>query len=424
MFNEFIVKSYPEDPLANCRNITLQVTNDCCLNCSYCYQINKGHEMMTKETSKKIIDLLFNMYDENKEDNFINHHTKGIILEFIGGEPFMNIEVVAYASQYFIDECIKRKHIWLTNSRFSISSNGILYFNPEVQIYLKKFKDFINLNITIDGPKELHDNCRKDYSGNGSFDQAILAFDDWAKKASCVSTKVTIAPENLAQISAIVSFFYSRGGENIDITPINEHKWTINESQIYYEQLKIIANNLLKYKTISTNLFNSSYGLPLDETQENNWCGGTGAMLSFDPNGIAYPCIRYMSSSLGDTVPPIIIGDVNGIYISKEAKEIKKQFDAITRRTQSSDECYYCSVASGCAWCSAWNYQEFGTPNKRSTNICWMHRARSLVNVYYLNNYYIIHNINKSQPLLLDKNIALQIINEEEYNNLIKLSQR
>jgi len=79
-------------------------------------------------------------------------------------------------------------------------------------------------------------------------------------------------------------------------------------------------------------------------------------MLSFDPNGIAYPCIRYMSSSLGDTVPPIIIGDVNGIYISKEAKEIKKQFDAITRRTQSSDECYYCSVASGCAWCSAWNY--------------------------------------------------------------------
>ena len=59
--------------------------------------------MMTKETAKKIIDLLFKLYDENKEDSFINHHTRGIVLDFIGGEPLMNIDVIDYTMTYFIE---------------------------------------------------------------------------------------------------------------------------------------------------------------------------------------------------------------------------------------------------------------------------------------------------------------------------------
>ena len=34
---------------------------------------------MTKETAKEIVDLLFKLYDENKEGAVINHHTYGII---------------------------------------------------------------------------------------------------------------------------------------------------------------------------------------------------------------------------------------------------------------------------------------------------------------------------------------------------------
>ena len=48
-----------------------------------------------------------------------------------------------------------------------------------------------------------------------------------------------------------------------------------------------------------------------------------------------------------------------------------------------------------------------------------MHRARVLANVYYFNKYNLQHNINIIQPLWLEKNLALQIINEEEYNNLL-----
>ena len=88
--------------------------------------------MMTDEIGKAGIDLLFKMYDENKEDTFINKHTYGIILDFIGGEPFMNVETMDTIAAYFFDQCFKRDHIWLMNSRISVSSNGILYFSPEV----------------------------------------------------------------------------------------------------------------------------------------------------------------------------------------------------------------------------------------------------------------------------------------------------
>ena len=137
---------------------------------------------MPKDIAKKGVDLIFKMYDENKPDAFINHHTHGIILSFIGGEPFMNVEVMDFITDYFIQQCVKREHEWLTNFRISISSNGILYFNKEVQDFLKKYNNFISMNITVDGPKEIHDACRVDYNGNGSFDKAIAAADDWCNK--------------------------------------------------------------------------------------------------------------------------------------------------------------------------------------------------------------------------------------------------
>lgn len=126
--------------------------------------------MMTKETARKAIDLLFQMYDENEEDAFINHHTYGITLGFIGGEPFLNIDTISDAMDYFIDRCVRTNHVWLMNSRANISSNGMLYFEPKVQAFLKKYRHLLDLTITIDGPKEMHDACRKDYNGNGSFD--------------------------------------------------------------------------------------------------------------------------------------------------------------------------------------------------------------------------------------------------------------
>ena len=424
-FHDYIMHYYlPMDPNTNCRTITFQVTDDCCLKCSYCYQINKSHRMMTGETGKKIIDLLYKMYDENKEDAFINHHTKGIILEFIGGEPFMNVDTMNIITEYFLEEGYKRNHPWLTNFVISISSNGVLYFEPKVQEFLKKYNNFISMTITIDGPQPIHDACRVDHFGIGSFDRSIKAWKTWKElhPTSIVGTKVTIAPENMPFLFDIIKFFIENGVKDINANPIYEHRWTSQEGAQYYQILKQIADYLLEHEDIHISLFNTFWGHPLLSTELSNWCGGTGYMLSFDPDGLAFPCIRYMESSLGNKRKPLIVGNTNGIYNTNEYKQIYNELNQVDRRTQSTDECFNCHIASGCAWCSAWNYQHLGSFNKRDNSICWMHRALSLANVYYWNKYYISKDQIKRKPLYLSRDIATQLIDNKEYDDLYLLS--
>jgi sulfatase maturation enzyme AslB (radical SAM superfamily) len=83
---------------------------------------------MTFETAKVFIDkLLTDQYD------LITTKTKkGLIIEFIGGEPFLMIDLVSQISDYIWESMIKLNHPWLLFSRISISSNGILYFEPKV----------------------------------------------------------------------------------------------------------------------------------------------------------------------------------------------------------------------------------------------------------------------------------------------------
>ena len=121
-----------------------------------------------------------------------------------------------------------------------------------------------------------------------------------------------------------------------------------------------------------------------------------------------------MKSSLGDAQPELIAGNVD----TGLDEELFDELKAITRRSQSTDECFYCPVARGCAWCSAYNYQVFGTVNKRATFICWMHKARSLANVYFWNKKYLKNDIRKSFAMYLPEEDALRIIDE---NTLVAL---
>lgn len=427
-FYNLIISQHPDDKNARCPNITLQVTEDCCLNCSYCYQIHKSHKMMSFQTGQKIIDQLFSLYDEDNEDYPINKHSYGIIIEFIGGEPFMNIDVINKIADYFVSQCIQKQHIWLNNFRFSIATNGLLYFDPKVQQFLKKYKDFISLTVSIDGPKILHDACRKDFQGNGSFDRAISAmrhYRDNYQEGLLQTIKVTIAPENLPYLDQIFSFFLDEHAQSLHANPIFEHNWTIEEGKLYYKQLILLANRLLQNSEhVSTFLFQESAFQPMTEDNNHNSCGGTGNMLAYDPDGNAYPCLRYMPSSLGDSQPPLIIGNYNNIYKETNHKQILHDLKQITRRSQSDDECWDCPIAEGCGWCSAYNYQFYGTCNKRCKTLCWMHRAKSLANVYYWNLYYRKHNIDKNFAMFLPKQIACEIISHEEYDKLLNLSRR
>lgn len=276
---------------------------------------------MSFKTGKTIIDSWFKMSKET-DNPIINNKTKGLVIEFIGGEPFLEIELMEKLCDYYIDKCLKENSDWIKYTRFSITSNGILYNTEKVQNFLKKFKNWISLNISIDGPKDIHDACRCFSNGNGSFDIANSADKQLIKDFPILGhfgTKATISPENLIDIQRIIKFFIDEGKQNIFINPIFEHNWTIQEAQNYYIQLKNTANYLLDLnKDIFVSLFDVNFFHPIEEDNLDNWCGGSGKMLAYNTEGKAFPCLRFMESSLGNQIYPIIIGNKEGLLLNEQ----------------------------------------------------------------------------------------------------------
>lgn len=422
------LEGIPESELSDylVRPVTFQVTDDCSLRCSYCYQINKGKRRMSFETGKKFIDLLLS--GEKGMSSYVSpEKSQGIILEFIGGEPFLEIELIDKLVDYFRLKSALMMHPWATMFCISICSNGVLYFDERVQKFLNKNKDLISFSITIDGNKELHDSCRVFPDGvTGSYDLAVAAAKDWMSKGNYMGSKITIAPENLQHMYSAITHMVELGYDEINANCVYEEGWEPEHATEFYWGLKKVADFFIEndiVESVYLSLFCDTFFKPKAEDDVTNWCGGTGLMLSCDPDGYFYPCIRYMESSLGTQQKPMRIGNVDdGVALKPEEKECVKCLKCIDRRTQSTDECFYCPIGEGCAWCSAYNYQVFGTPNKRATFICGMHKARALANVYFWNTYYKKKGLDNRMECNCPREWAIEIIPEEEYKMLVDLS--
>lgn len=400
------------------RNITFQITDDCNLCCSYCYQHNKGHHKMPFEVAKKLIDGILT------NDKSINNYVKsenaiGIVLEFIGGEPFLEVDLIDKIIDYFIEKCIILHHPWIDRFRVSICSNGVLYFTPKVQEFIKKHQTHLSFTISIDGNKTLHDACRVFPDGTGSYDLAIKAAKHYRKYYDAIlSSKMTLSPDNINFVFPALVNLWENDYNFIYCNCIYEKGWTIEHARVLYYELKKVADYLLNNhleRIKGTSILN------LDLSQQKNisdknFCGGDGNMLAVDYKGDLYPCLRYMESSIGQNQSPYIIGNVNdGIGYNQQTKDMIAGLD-VTYKSQSPQECIDCPVSSECGWCSALNYQEFGTINKRTTYTCLMHKARVLANYYYQNK------MGGNYPFLINKQDAIDIIGEDETNYLMELA--
>lgn len=408
------------------RSVTFQVTDACNLCCSYCYQINKGHRKMPLETAKKFIDLLLS--GEKGMKDYINpENSPGIVLDFIGGEPFLEIELIDQIVDYFERRAIELMHPWAEKYMVSICSNGVLYFKPEVQRFLQKHRHHMSFSVTIDGNRELHDSCRVFPDGSGSYDIAVAAAKDWMDKGGYMGSKITIAPGNVQYLYEALVHMIEMGYQDINANCVYEEGWTPEHAKELYRQMKKTSDYFLEknidFSDFFCSLYEQNFFRPKTETDNDNWCGGTGLMISLDPDGYIYPCIRYMESSLGTDQPPMRIGSVTeGVGCREEHRCAISCLQCITRRSQSTDECFFCPIAEGCSWCSAYNYQVFGTPNARATYICVMHKARALANVYFWNRYFQA----RGERCYMKNNVpdewALEIVSDEELKILKELS--
>ena len=403
-------------PLAT-KIVTFQVTDGCSLRCTYCYQIEKCSNIMTFDKAKVLIDYIL---EHRKEPDFYfsESHTKALIFEFIGGEPFMATPLIRQIIEYCEEKLLENSDsLWLTNHVYNICSNGVAYFNDDVQDLLRDYGDIISLGITVDGTKELHDKCRLFPNGEGSYDLAVAAAVDNMNRFGNDGTKITLSPENIEYVFAAVKNMYSLGFKYIYMNCVFEDVWHPEDAVKLFYQLKQTAEWI-----VENNLQEQIYFLPFDssryqpsnfEYSDRNWCGANDNMLAIDWKGDLFPCIRFMSSSLGEDQPEYIVGHIDhGIGVTESEKANLQGLRKLTKSCQSEQKCADCTIGSGCSWCTAYNYQKTGRVDKREINICEMHKAMAL-GAYYFE----MITTGKSLIGILDSD-ALNIVSQEELNNM------
>lgn len=368
-----------DDNMVNSKTITFIVTKDCQLACKYCYLVGKNaKERMSWDIAKEAVDYILDHEEDFPEE--------AVFFDFIGGEPFLEIDLIDRICDYIKVELYKRNHHWFENYTFCFTTNGINYNSKKVQDYIAKNKEHVSVAITIDGTKQKHDLNRvyKD-SGRGSYDDIVKNIPLWLKQFPTIGTKVTVSSEDIPYIVDSITHLFKLGIKDIHMNCVFENVWKDGDDLIWEDQLIRLADEIISngyYNDYNCSVFDESIGKPLN--RNNNWCGA-GKMLSIDAAGNFYPCTRFAQYSLREKQAWIIGNTKDGIDNNK-----LRPFLTLDRLTQSSQECIECEIASGCAWCQGENYDAADTPTiyQRSTAICKMHKALVRANNYYWNKLF------------------------------------
>lgn len=364
------------------KSITFIVTKDCQLACKYCYLVGKNEkERMTWDVAKQAIDYILSHEEDMREES--------VVWDFIGGEPFLEIELIDKICDYLKVEMYRRNHHWFNSYRFSFSTNGINYHTDKVQQYIKKNREHLSIGITIDGTEMKHD-LNRVYKGDGrgSYADVVRNIPLWLSQFPNGGTKVTISSADIPYIKESVLHLYSLGIHEVNINCVFEDVWEEGDDARFEEQLMQLADAIIDgeyYRDYACSFFSEYLGKPLDCVLQNqNWCGA-GRMLAIDAAGNFYPCTRFAQYSLRSKKAWIIGNIHDGIDKNK-----LRPFLALDRCTQSEQKCIDCEVAEGCAWCQGENYDAADTPTiyQRSTAICLMHKARVRANNYYWNKLF------------------------------------
>lgn len=358
------------------KTITFCVTEDCNLACKYCYMTGKNSfKKMSFETAKKAVDYILSERDTFNESS--------VIWEFIGGEAFIEIELVDRITDYIKQQMFLLDHPWFNSYRLSFSSNGILYGTPAVQKYIRKNKFHLSIGLSVDGNKMKHDMQRVKLDGSGSYDDVIKNVPLWLSQFPNSSTKATFSHDDIPYLKESIISLWDNGIKIVTANVVFEDVWKEGDDILMEQQLRELADYVLENKLwydCSVRFFDPYIGNPLTEEEiGENYCGA-GKMLAIDCDGNFFPCVRFYNISLNNRKALCVGNTESGIL-----QDRLRPFKALSLKAQSPLECVTCEVASGCAWCQGCNYDlaDTDTIYQRAIYLCKMHKATVRANKYF-----------------------------------------
>ena len=280
--------------------LCLHVAHTCNLNCSYCFasqgKYHGEHAIMSLEVGKRALDFLI-------ENSGSRHNLE---VDFFGGEPLMNFEVVKQLVAYA--RSIEKQHN--KNFRFTLTTNGLLIDDDVIEFANKEMS---NVVLSLDGRKEVHDRYRVDYNGNGSFDKIVPKFQKLVKARDNKNyymrgTFTHQNPDFLKDIEVMLDLgFTELSMEPVVCSAGDPAELTPEDMTVVMEQYEKLAELMLKRDKEGKPF--TFYHYMIDLTggpciyKRISGCGSGTEYMAVTPWGDLYPCHQFVGDEafkLGD----------------------------------------------------------------------------------------------------------------------------
>ncbi len=334
---------YNEDNIV--KALCLHVAHDCNLRCNYCFASQgdfKGdRSLMPLEVGQKALDFLV----ENSGNR------RNLEVDFFGGEPLMNFDVVKRLVLYGKDlEKIHDKHF-----RFTITTNGVLLDEGKID-FINKYMD--NVVLSLDGRKEINDNMRRTVSGEGSYDIILPKFQEMVAKRGDKDYYIrgTFTSYNL-DFSEDALDFYQKGFKKISIEPVvtsPDENYAIREEHVdtILKEYEKFSREYIKIKKQDDDFLFFHFMIDLNQgpciVKRAVGCGAGSEYMAVTPKGDLYPCHQFVGKE------KFKIGNVyDGILNTKIREEFKEANVYNKEKCRSCWARFYCS--GGCH-ANAYNY--------------------------------------------------------------------
>ena len=280
--------------------LCLHIAHTCNLNCEYCFASQGKYQgeraVMSFEVGKRAFDWLI----ENSGSR------RNLEVDFFGGEPLMNFEVVKQLVAYA--RSIEKQHN--KNFRFTLTTNGLLIDDDVIEFANKEMS---NVVLSLDGRKEIHDRYRVDYNGNGSFDKIVPKFQKLVKARDNKNyymrgTFTHQNPDFLKDIEVMLDLgFTELSMEPVVCASGDPAELTAEDLTVVMEQYEKLAELMLKRDKEKKPF--TFYHYMIDLTggpciyKRISGCGSGTEYMAVTPWGDLYPCHQFVGDEafkLGD----------------------------------------------------------------------------------------------------------------------------
>ncbi len=327
--------------------LCLHVAHCCNLNCSYCFASQGRYHgkdaLMSLEVGKQALDFLI-AHSGNR---------RNLEVDFFGGEPLMNWEVVKDVVRY--GRKLEKQHDKCF--RFTLTTNGVL-IDDEVIEFANREMD--NVVLSLDGRKEIHDHFRTDYVGKGSYDLVVPKFQELVSKRGNRGYYIRgTFTHNNPDFTEDVFHMADLGFTELSMEPVvcpdsDPYALTKNDLPVLFDQYELLATEMLKRQKNGNGFSFYHYMLDLNHGpciyKRVSGCGSGSEYFAVTPTGDLYPCHQFV----GDDA--YLMGTV---FDGVKTPDLQKKFKDCN--VYAREECLSCWARLYCSGgCAANSYHATG----------------------------------------------------------------